>query len=257
MVDQADIASDLTPAWFIKRAPALCNRNTGIGADGIILLDHQQSPVLMHVINADGSLGYNCGNGLRCAIKYLHHKTSDQAFFLSLMGKTYQGHISNDFVQVSLGTCTLERLEDIFLDSANTNACIARADIGNQHLIISTQKAIDVALVLKEITSRFKTAPFNIGFVYPDANGELQSVVFERGVGFTKSCGSGAAAAACFVTFLGENGHGDSLRMSQPGGLLNITLQEVHKTETMGTYLVHQSGKALPVYTGIFECHDS
>lgn len=256
-MDQGNIPPDLTLAWFIKRAPSLCNRNTGIGADGIIVLDHQKSPVIMHVINADGSLAYNCGNGLRCAIQYLNHKTSNQAFSLSLMDKIYQGCISGDLVEVSLGTCSLERLEDIFLDSAKTEACIARADIGNQHLIVYTKKALDIELALTEIASRYKTELLNIGFVYPDALGRLLSVVFERGVGFTKSCGSGAAAAACFISLLGENSLDNNLSISQPGGVLNNILQEVHKTKTMGTYLVHQSGKALQVYTGIFECRDS
>src|SRR6185295_914977 len=84
-VVDAERAGGLGPAQAI----ALCDRNRGVGADGVLLVDTRGARPSMRVINADGSIPEMCGNGIRCVALYLHRKGAGAAMLIDTDAGTH------------------------------------------------------------------------------------------------------------------------------------------------------------------------
>jgi diaminopimelate epimerase len=154
-----------------RQAPVLCDRHSGIGADGLLVLwtqsRQQIEPTHLTIINSDGSIAQNCGNGLRCAassvLKALrdHQKSTDSFEMLDLsvegVSKVCRFMKKNQefpFVAVEMGVPTLndelpwwseakktvrKLADELGLEKSIQD--LAACDVGNQHLIISCESA--------------------------------------------------------------------------------------------------------------------
>jgi len=203
-------------------AKKLCHRNFGIGADGLILiLPSDRYDLRMRIFNFDGSEPQMCGNGIRCFARYAYENDLIQKKSFSvetLAGKIVPELIfSNDDkeiiegVKVDMGKPHLTRKdipmsgdpdesvinEDLTLDS-NKKFNITRVSMGNPHCVIFVDN-VDIFPVTEigPIIEKHHLFPekTNVEFVQVINEHQINFRVWERGVGETMACGTGACAA--------------------------------------------------------------
>ncbi len=198
-------------------AAALCDRRTGVGADGLMVLGagHDGADATMTLFNADGSVAEMSGNGIRClaAVAAAAGLGSD-TLVVDTGGGRRTLELDRDasgavtFATVDMGPVTFEP-GDIPLDApsafgleAEVGGVTYRGDaagMGNPHFVVFVED-VDAARVVAhgphlETDPRFPRHT-NVEFVSPDGPGALRMRVWERGVGETRSCGTGACASA-------------------------------------------------------------
>lgn len=216
---------------------ALCDRRQGLGADGILrvvragaVADRPESvPAdvwFMDYRNADGSLAEMCGNGARVFARYLVDAQ------LAAPGETMIGtragvrtvHTHGDGrVTVDMGPVTVLG-ESSTVVGGRTLRGVA-VDVGNPHLACVTDLDIDALDLTRQ--PAYENALFpngvNIEFVGSVRPGTVRMRVHERGVGETRSCGTGTVAAT--VAALREEGESVGRRMVQvPGGTVDVEI---------------------------------
>ncbi|MGI5830656.1 MAG: diaminopimelate epimerase [Bradymonadia bacterium] len=232
IVDQCETTAEL--AHLRALAPKLCDRHFGIGADGILLIDASQQPTRMRIINADGSLAETCGNGLRCAARYLHeHYALKYSEFdiLSDAGVVKARILQSAergesyVVEVELGGLRFEGKRQIKL--GETLFDLNLINVGNPHAVVFVDDdPMSWAQKHGEALSTHASfaAGANIEFVRRLGAKSAQMAVYERGAGLTLACGSGSiATTAVFIEQFAKDASGIELFL--PGGRV-----EVHKS---------------------------
>ncbi len=169
-----------------------CSRNFGIGADGVITVEKPSSEEFdfkMRVINRDGSEAEMSGNGIRCAAKYLVDmkliKRKDMIVFETLSGKR-EVKISGENFEVDMGEPKITRTISI-----RQNLEGIRVDVGNPHVVIFGDLSREDFLSIAPEISKSENA--NVEFANMISHG-IRVWVWERGVGETLACGTGAVA---------------------------------------------------------------
>jgi diaminopimelate epimerase len=168
-------------------ARVVCDRRGGIGADGLIVIEaSDRADVRMRIINADGSEAEMCGNGARCAARFLADRGEGTHFrFDTLAGIVVADILDNGQVRLNVGTPRLEERALPFADAQFVS-------MGNPHVVIFARSLDDVDLE-------------SVGDANPDINVHVATVLdrsrmrvrhYERGVGMTYSCGTGAVSCA-------------------------------------------------------------
>ena len=196
---------DLTPDADVARA--VCARHTGVGADGLIYAlspGGDDADVHMVLLNADGSEAEISGNGIRClaqAVLRRSGRSEGDVLVETVRGvrelRTVRGDVDGElWTTVDMGEPTDgPPLSPEALDVAALRR--ETVDIGNPHvvLLVDDPDAVDLAVVGPELEHSFP-AGINVHVVAPRSSSELDLRVWERGVGITQACGSGAVAAA-------------------------------------------------------------
>jgi diaminopimelate epimerase len=230
-----------------ERAVALCDRHYGIGADGVLLVLGDGKRMIVR--NADGTRPEMCGNGLRCVAwdlartrgfvegaeyivetdagprSFRFAKTDDAALGLVSIGMGKVQYLGDERLKLALGEAQALELE------------VAIGDAGNPHAIFfgpprSTAEMQALGEALGK-SARFPNG-VNVGFAQRASEDSLRLVVFERGVGFTLACGTGACAAAVAAWAKGlTRAHGPT-DVVLPGGTLTITAAEEGHVEMRG-----------------------
>lgn len=248
-------SSFLTP----ELSRRLCDRNKGIGADGIIvLLSSDCADIRIQVYNADGSRANNCGNGLRCVGRWLVSAGRVQNFGTIVFEELeYPFEITNGHVRVEMGKAAAKPVR-VFLPG-ETSALQKTAHfvtLGNDHLVICEQTSDEDALIMAElIWAQGEFGKPNIGFVSSVCANQIKLKVIERGAGLTKSCGSGACAA---VVALVEKGHDlldTDVNVHFPGGEIFVRAQNASDEPLQGTnpLKLNMTGPANLVFSGCVE----
>lgn len=218
----------------------MCDRRRGIGADGVLsMLPSARGVARMVVHNADGSIAEMCGNGLRCAVKYLVDQSGERperidvetgAGVLTCMPGYGDGGVTE--VDISMGPARLVAPNlpsgatgQPFLDAPVPGHAGLRGhavSMGNPHLVLLGQPLED-AERLGPVLERHPGFPdrTNVEFTRVDADG-LTVVVWERGCGLTQACGTGACAAATAAVLAQKLPADTWLRVTLPGGDLRI-----------------------------------
>ncbi len=221
----------------------LCNRNFGIGADGILLLNQKIDSNIYNVTiyNSDGSQAEMCGNGIRCIASYIidnglnsTHKTLK---FDTLAGLISVDVLTNSSFAVNMGKPILEPKLIPTLFKVSTNN-LPEGDLviggkhyqaysvgmGNPHLIIPAKNLSDRDLLQYgrelENHSSFPNKT-NVHFVEVINPRSLKLLIWERGAGPTLACGTGACASLVATSLLGLSEN--SAKVSLPGGDLYIS----------------------------------
>jgi diaminopimelate epimerase len=215
-----------------ERAPRLCDRHFGIGADGVLLIlppRENGGALRMRVINADGSVPEMCGNGVRCVALHsargqgLRHGTvridTDAGSRACLIEDTDgEGLVTVDMGIVRvLGERTL-RIEDRSLT-------LTTADAGNPHAVIfGSFERRDVEHLGPVIAtdSNFSHGT-NVEFAHLEGD-HIELIVWERGAGLTLACGTGACATVAVATAKGFVTQSSPVRVRLPGGILSVTI---------------------------------
>jgi diaminopimelate epimerase len=175
-----------------------CDRRAGIGADGLIALEASSSSgIAMRTINADGSEAEMCGNGIRCAARWLDEAgEGDRITFETGAGNICTEVVAREpeyLVRVSMpapriAARSIQSLGDAFL-----------VDLGNPHLVLFRDDVYDVDLEAfapsLQNDSQFAKGT-NVHVAAVEGPNRLRLRHWERGVGLTMACGTGAVAAA-------------------------------------------------------------
>ena len=218
----------------------LADRHRGIGCDQILMVTPPDSPdadFRYHVFNADGSRAGQCGNGARCVGRFLREKrltrqreillqTDNDSLALSLTedGRVFAGLGAPRFAPAEVPFQADETQDQYTLDVQGQSLSIGALSMGNPHAILMVDDcdAAPVSMLgpLLEAHTRFPER-VNVGFMQVQSRGEVKLRVFERGVGETDACGSGACAAAVHGMKLGLLD--EEVLVSLPGGKLSVS----------------------------------
>jgi diaminopimelate epimerase len=210
VIDRIGQRFDLTP----ERARLLADRRRGVGCDQILLVEEPAEPGVdfnYRIINADGGEVEQCGNGARCFAVFVRRKglTDKDTVQVLTSGARMKLHIGDaGAVSVEMGVPEFdpervpflapERRPDYQIEVDGTPVTIAALAIGNPHAV-QMVKDVDDAPV-ERIGSILESHPLfprrvNAGFMQVVDRSTIRLRVYERGVGETLACGSGACAA--------------------------------------------------------------
>jgi diaminopimelate epimerase len=200
----------------------LCFRNLGIGADGLILLQHSScAEFRMRIFNADGKEASMCGNGLRCLVKYLKDLGfKAEKFRIETEAKVLECSYHGGKVSVNFPSPKVLHW-GISLQEGGISEEIFVVDTGVPHAVIFVED-LEGCLVEKRgrelrLHPKFSPHGVNVNFVKVTSDGTARIRTYERGVeGETLACGTGAAAVA-FVLFE-KAGQGGSIRVMPKSG---------------------------------------
>uniref|UniRef100_A0AAU2ADW0 Diaminopimelate epimerase n=1 Tax=Streptomyces sp. NBC_00093 TaxID=2975649 RepID=A0AAU2ADW0_9ACTN len=233
----------LDPADVIR----LCNRRTGIGADGLLRAVHcaahpdavtmaGEAEWFMDYHNADGSTGTMCGNGIRVLARYLaeaglfSHGTATVATRAGVRTLHIPARRSQDSViTVGMGHPRLLGNTDITVSAAGRRWPALHVDMGNPHAVAFVEDLTHPG----DLRSPPTVTPgeaypdgVTVEFVVPRAPRHLTLRVHERGVGETSACGTGACAAVAALREREQHSGGGMYTVDVPGGRLHVTVHD-------------------------------
>ena len=227
-------------------ARAICDRHTGVGADGLILVQPSQTADRrMSIYNADGSNGQMCGNGIRCFVKFVHDRgivsaegglsvetdvgVLDAQPQFDAAGRVTRVRVAMGapaFAPADLGV-QLEQpspVLDLPLAAADEELSLTLVSMGNPHAVHFIDGApgdYDLATVGPAVERHpLFSQRTNFEVVRVLDRSTLEMRVWERGVGETQACGSGACAVAVASRLHGRVD--DTVEVRLPGGSLTI-----------------------------------
>ncbi len=214
-------------------AQRLCDRHLGVGGDGVLLTGLEGGRPFMRVRNADGSTPEMCGNGVRCVARYLRaHELVGDAFELDTDAGVHLVRVlDGGLVEVGMRPASLAP-EDLPLTAsapwidepievAGASLRVTAVCMGNPHAVTFDEVARDRVGPALERDPRFPER-VNAGFARVTGDGAIDLAVWERGVGWTQACGTGACAAAVAAVETGRATRGAPLAVRLPGGVLTI-----------------------------------
>ncbi|MEQ8716183.1 MAG: diaminopimelate epimerase [Acidimicrobiales bacterium] len=214
-------------------AVEVCARHTGVGADGLILatVDPSDSTaVTMTLWNADGSMAEISGNGIRCLGHAIaRHRSVDDLELTVTTGAGLRrlavtgGTLPEASVRTEMGSVVVAEVDVSGEVRAVVAAAgrVATASVGNPHVVVEVPdpSLIDLATAGPAIEARL--GPINVEFIAVDGGARrIDLTVWERGVGITQACGSGAVAAATVAS--GWNGSTGPVTVAMPGGIVTV-----------------------------------
>lgn len=235
-----------------KTIANICDRNRGIGADGIIFLEKgtDGSDFGMRIFNRDGSEAEMCGNGLRCLGQFIYELGFDKKPYEI---KTKERKLKIDFadglILAEMGDA-VDLNMDLELDIP-LNCCFVNTGVPHAVVFVEDITQVPVDKLGSEIRHHalFSPAGTNANFVQKNSDNQIAIRTFERGVeNETLACGTGAAASAISASIKWD--------MKQPievvfssGDKVKITFTEKDKAFTQIT----QTGPALKTFHGVFD----
>jgi len=206
-------------------AVKLCNRRLGIGADGLLLVyPSKKADVKMRILNPDGSEAEMCGNGIRCVAKYCFENGivwKNLLLVETLAGvKTLNIKVENataKSVRVNMGSPSFDSEEipmkwnGTFIDKAikvgGTTVRATALSVGNPHCVVFVENVEGYPVeTIGPILENHELFPkrTNVEFVQTVSRDKLKVRVWERGVGETLACGTGACASVVAAKILGK-----------------------------------------------------
>lgn len=242
-----------------KKIKQLSDRRCGIGFDQVLIIEPSNNKTIdfhYRIYNADGSEAEQCGNGLRCIARYLYDRAwaPRKTLTLSCKGGVMETEIEGSLIKVNMGTplfapkdipCTLKTEQLIYTVSiANQEVHMGILSMGNPHAIICVDDLnnVNIAQIGHQVsTHALFPKGINVGFLEVTQPHQAHLRVYERGVGETLACGSGACAAMVYGNRLGILDR--EVSVMQPGGELVINWAG-------GTNPVYMTGPAEFVFEG-------
>jgi diaminopimelate epimerase len=249
-------------------AVALCDRHTGIGADGLILaLPANKAHLTMHIFNSDGSVARMCGNGIRCFTRFVY----DMGWWDGegeLEIQTASGLRTTEIIDASPDQFMVRvNMQPPLLDPADVPTTLTSAtgygpaldrpldvgelvevsclSMGNPHAVVFVDDLDHVEP--RRLGPAIETHPVfpnktNVHFVQVLDEATLRMRTWERGAGLTLACGTGACAATVAAALTGRAGRKTTVHV--PGGQLYIDWRE-------DSHAVYMTGPVARVFDGI------
>jgi diaminopimelate epimerase len=212
-----------------EQVQAICNRKTGIGCDGFIRIGKDSGKWFMDYRNSDGSIAEMCGNGIRVMAEYLTAKGHQAPGIFPINtrdGMKYLSVPETGDITVNMG-----QIREVFGEiSATANGQTwtgYNIDMGNPHAVVFVDDINQVGdLLTAPIVEPADEYPdgVNVEFVQFLPDGELKMRVHERGVGETKSCGTGTCAVALAASLKKGKRLPTNWIINPPGGRLSVEI---------------------------------
>jgi diaminopimelate epimerase len=216
----------------------VCNRDFGVGADGLILVEKAGDKLSMRMFNPDGSESEMCGNGIRTFARLCQDRGYGKDHFDVQTGAgVLKVDVKSDETSaINMGTAILPPNEigmagtsgDSFINQPVSKRYFGTAvSMGNPHLVIFVD---DVSKIdLEYDGSSLERIPFfpnrtNVHFAQVISDFEITQRTWERGAGATLACGTGACAGAVAAFLNGKTGR--DVKVNLPGGSLQINYSE-------------------------------
>jgi diaminopimelate epimerase len=235
----------------------IADRRLGVGCDQLIILEPATSPdanLFMRIVNADGGEVDACGNATRCVGAHILADSSDHQAIIETNGGLLTVSVAGDGdYRVNMGPARLDwsdiplahDMDTLKLDIQDGPLSgPAAISMGNPHAVFFVDDVESIAL--EDIGPRIEHHPFfptrtNVEAVQLLDNGDLRLRVWERGVGVTRACGTGACAALVAASRRGIIS-GREARIILDGGALTIGWLEDGTVEMTGPVAVSFSG---------------
>jgi diaminopimelate epimerase len=248
----------------------ICNRKLGIGCDQLLLIEKQANLINHYhykIFNQDGSSANHCGNGARCVIKYLYLNDSTVNLTLPITLHTANTIISGsgEFpytdILVTIGKASFEPADIPFINpKLANNVYTATIDkqaiefgvvtVGNPHAVVRLdhKQQLDNKEYLKQIAVYLQNSPMfpdsvNVNFYTLINRKQIFLITYERGVGFTEACGTGACAAVAYT--INQNLTDNDVLVAVPGGNLSINVDKQQQ--------INMRGEAVEVFNGCLQ----
>ncbi len=209
-------------------ASTLCRRKTGIGADGILVVEpSQRADLTMRIFNSDGSEGEMCGNGARCFARYaFENRLAGKTMAFETLAGTMRAEVKAPNVILELGTIDCSKgLFDETVSLLGETFPLAALRVGVPHCAVfvpdlasrSRQDLVLLGRTLRHDALRFPHG-VNVNFVQNLGEGKLLVTTYERGVeDLTDSCGTGSTMSA--IAAVKRWGLSSPVRVLNPGGV--------------------------------------
>ncbi|TDO92798.1 diaminopimelate epimerase [Enemella evansiae] len=213
----------------------LCDRRSGIGGDGLLrAIKAQHIPEwdgdpdiwFMDYRNADGSIAEMCGNGVRVFARYLNEEglANEPVIPIGTRAGLRTAYLDRELVRVDMGAVAVDQTPTtIRLGEREFTAM--PADVGNPHAVVEVDdvRSLDLSRAPQFDPERFPDG-VNVEFVQRVGDREVAMRVHERGVGETRSCGTGTVATAAAAS---QWYGGDEWQVDVLGGQVQVELGEV------------------------------
>ena len=253
-VDPEELDFRITPA----RVRKLCDRHTGVGSDGLLVLaPSRKADFGLRIWNPDGTEAEKSGNGLRIFARWLHdtRRAKRSAFRVETQGgvvgielRIDAGGVASS-ARVAMGRasfrpadlpCSLDvpELVDVPIRVGSRELRFTGVSVGNPHCVVFRPKGRDVThrelvelgrpLETHHVFPRFT----NVQLVVPRTRHRLAAWVWERGAGVTEASGSSACAVAAAAVKAGIAK--SPLRIDMPGGRLDVEVSEAFDVTLAG-----------------------
>jgi diaminopimelate epimerase len=220
-----------------SQVAAICDRATGIGSDGLIRITKRGGRWFMDYRNADGSIAEMCGNGIRVMARYLVARGYEKEGIFAIDTRAGLKHLrvpAEGDITVNMGQVSQEE-EEITVSTSGKRWTGYNINVGNPHAVVFVESLKDVG--------DLKNAPLvnpedlypegvNVEFVEFGPERDLKMRVFERGVGETKSCGTGTCAVALAATLARKEKLPTRWVIYPPGGRLEVEIDS-HSNATL------------------------
>jgi len=243
----------------VEKIVEMCRRNFGIGADGVLVVSKSEiADYKMKIYNSDGSIPEMCGNGIRCFVKYLY---DSDLIYEKVTVETDAGIKSSTisliddkfFVEVEMGKSSFND-ETLFFKSyineklEELDKEITTVSMGNPHMVIfndfTTSRDEIEKIGDRYINSSIFKNQTNLEMVHINEDKTIDMMVFERGVGVTLACGTGACAVGVAAIKKGFS-FNKWIKIKLLGGDLFIKVRD--------DYSVILKGEAKFVYSGMIK----
>jgi diaminopimelate epimerase len=219
-------------------AKSICDRHRGIGADGMIIIEQVQNSTQAlrswRFYNSDGSISEACGNGIRCAAKYIyeHGLSGEETKFAieTLAGDIGVEILAGNLVKVNMGA-PRSIAKNQTLNVNDFTFAYTDVSMGNPHAVGFFD---DLELVKNfgsqiEVHKNFPNKT-NVEFAKILSSTLIDLVVWERGCGFTQACGTGACATVVAAISQGLLKQDTEITVRLPGGELVISWDSIMDT---------------------------
>lgn len=267
LIDEMTNAYSFTEKERAELAQLLCDRDSDLGADGILfVMNSSHADGRMRIFNADGSEASMCGNGLRLVARYVCEKLDKNEAVIETMKAdlqvskqkeiyadvvTYQVEISP--VSFALSDLPLNLPQDTLhnqtIPELTDEVEFTALAVPNPHIVAIVEREQLESDLQKELSEKVNGPNewfpdgVNVSFVKWIKPGNIYVRTFERGVGFTNACGT-AMSASSLVTCLNDlNQYEKNINVYNNGGKVQCV---VHKTN--GKYWIDLIGNATYVY---------
>ena len=222
-----------------QQIKAIADRHFGIGCDQLLLVEkaeNKEAEFRYRIFNADGGEVEQCGNGARCFALFVRQQglTTNDKIIVETSSGIIELMVSGELVTVNMGVPDFEpgslpfleenRAESYNLMVSGAVYAIGAVSMGNPHAVMLVDNIDDIDI--ETVGSAIERHPMfpnrvNVGFMQILRRNEVRLRVYERGVGETRACGTGACAAVAIGRLLGRLD--EQVTVHLHGGDLNIS----------------------------------
>ena len=245
-------------------ARAMCNRHTGIGADGlIVIVDSRVADVRMRIINSDGSEAEMCGNGIRCFAKYVYDSgiIEKKQFTVETPAGIMEPEITvgadnkAELITINMGRPSFNRSEipmegtdgrvlneDLGVDGENWKITSLLMGVPHTVTYVDDVDSVDIEKI-GPLFEKHEAFPkhTNINFAQQMDDRTVKVRTWERGAGATLACGTGSCSVAVASFLNGRTGREVDIQLHL--GTLHIEYREEDGN-------VYMTGPAAVSFTG-------